>query len=155
MALNAKPDRSNSGCCLALLSTVTQIRYDISGRKPAQTRQKNISGGFLGGSSRPKHNHEPQTDTAKHQRALIPTRRKLAFSAGGSVHRPFSSESAVRASDCAAAWSRCHPRAGLCCAAYNVRGLTRPKIGVAWLVLCREPRRGARENQNATDYRGR
>ena len=104
LALNAKPDRPNSGCCLALLSTVPKIRCASAAEKLAQTRQKKVSG-FFGGSSRPKHNHEPQTDTAKHQRALIPTRRKMAIfslssnrnqaesSAGGSVHRPFSSES--------------------------------------------------------------
>ena len=34
MALNAKPDRPNSGCCLALISTVPKIRYGASGRKP-------------------------------------------------------------------------------------------------------------------------
>ena len=47
-------------------------------------------------SNAPEQNHEPQTDTAKHQHALIPTRQKNGhFFAGGSVHRPFSSESAI------------------------------------------------------------
>jgi len=63
----------------------TPNQYGVSGRKPAQTRQNKICP-ICFWSSRPKNNHEPQTDTAKHQRALIP--------AGGSVHRPFSSESA-------------------------------------------------------------
>ena len=84
------PDRRNSGCCLALLSTVPQIRYGASGRKPAQTRQKKNDGFFLG-SSQPKHNHEPQTDTAKHQRALIPTRRKMAiYPQGGQSTAPLA-----------------------------------------------------------------
>ena len=93
LALNAKPDRPTSGCCLSLLSTVPEIKYDASGRKPALTRQNKFWIFF--GSSRPKHNHEPQTDTAKHQCALIPTRRKIAFlPLGAHCTPPFSSGSA-------------------------------------------------------------
>ena len=50
---------------------------------------------------------------------------------GGSAGAGCCRASGVRSSDCVAAWSRGHPRAGLDCAACNVRGLTRPKIGVA------------------------
>ena len=72
------------------LRTVPKIKCDISGRKPAQTRQKKKSGIFLG-SSRPKHNHEARTDTAKHQCALIPTRRKMAiFPQGGQSTAPLA-----------------------------------------------------------------
>ena len=60
-------------------------------QKPAETRQKNISG-FLGGrvdrSTIMSHRQTPRSTNA------IPTRRKWPYSAGGSVHRPFSSESA-------------------------------------------------------------
>ena len=92
LALNAKPDRPNSGCCLALLSTVPQIRYGASGRKPAQTRQKKNLDFFWVEST------EAQSRaTDRHREA--PTRldsntpKNGHFSAGGSVHRPWSAES--------------------------------------------------------------
>ena len=67
LALNAKPDRPNSGCCLSLLSTVPEIKYDASGRKPAQTRQKkNLD--FLGGrvdrSTITSHRQTPRSTNA-------------------------------------------------------------------------------------------
>ena len=72
-----------------MLSRAFKHSIPKSGMTPAAENQPNTPGknsGIFGGSSRPKHNHEPQTDTAKHQRALIPTRRKWPFFAGGSVH---------------------------------------------------------------------
>jgi hypothetical protein len=84
------------------LRAVPKIKYDASGRKPAQTRQKKKSGIFWG-SSRPKHNHEARTDTAKHQCALIPTRRKMAiFPQGGQSTAPLAR---TRSFDCFDLWN--------------------------------------------------
>ena len=54
--------------------------------KPAQTRQEFLFGFFW--SSRPEHNQNSPTDTAKRRFALIPTRRKIAVSPLGAQSTP-------------------------------------------------------------------
>ena len=90
MALNAKPDRPNSDCCLALLSTVPQMRYGASGRKPAQTRQIFLVVESTEAQPRAtdRHREAPmRLDSNTPKNRLLPL---------GAMHPPFSSGS-VRA----------------------------------------------------------
>ena len=74
------------------LRTVPKIKCDVSGRKPAQTRQKKIWNFFWVESTEA----QPR-GTDGHREAPMRldsnTPENGHFSAGGSVHRPFSSES--------------------------------------------------------------
>ena len=83
-----------AGCCTGQECAVPKITYDASDRKTSPDAP-GIYFWILFWSSRPEHNQWPPTDTAKRRFALIPTRRKIIFAAGGSIHPPFSSGSVV------------------------------------------------------------